>query len=576
MADEIVGAATRSQAANLLKLAKLSGVAAEASGIVPVRCRFSPGGGRSMTTAGVGSSRRIADLLEAAANRQPEAFALIATAERIPISYRDLVRLVDNVARQLTQGGLRPGDRAALRAYSSAQFTIGLLAASRAKLVVVPLDPALPIAEQHARVVAAGARIVLVDDDATDKSRETAATREPALPCWPILVTLSSDADADADADAIANVDTTAAAPAASATPDGLHPDDALIMFTGGTTGSPKMVPWTNENIASSVHDVITTYGLGPHDATVAVMPLFHGHGLIAALLSSLASGGTVLLPARGRFSAHTFADDIHAARATWFTAVPTIHQILLERAAVDQPRDGHPQLRFIRSCSAALSPETAQALRTEFAAPVLSAYGMTESTHQLTSTRENQCELTSGLVGRSTGAQIQIVGGDGRPCPPDAVGEIWVRGRTVVRGYLDDAAATARTFTNGWLHTGDLGSLSATGELTLRGRIKELIIRGGENISPERVEGVLAGHPNVVEAAVFGVPDPLYGETVAAVIVPNQSATPTTAELAEFCRERLATFEVPATITVTSELPHTAKGSVDRRAVAQRFGKAG
>jgi acyl-CoA synthetase (AMP-forming)/AMP-acid ligase II len=214
--------------------------------------------------------------------------------------------------------------------------------------------------------------------------------------------------------------------------------------------------------------------------------------------------------------------------------------------------------------------------LRTEFAAPVRSAYGMTESTHQVTSTSENQGELPSGLVGRSSGAQIQIVGDDGRPCPPDAVGEILVRGRTVVRGYLDNSTATAHTFTDGWLHTGDLGSLSPEGELTLRGRIKELINRGGEKISPERVEGVLAGHPNVVEAAVFGVPDPLYGETVAAVIVPNQSTTPTTAELAEFCRQRLAAFEVPATITMTDELPHTAKGSVDRRAVAERFGKAG
>jgi acyl-CoA synthetase (AMP-forming)/AMP-acid ligase II len=203
----------------------------------------------------------------------------------------------------------------------------------------------------------------------------------------------------------------------------------------------------------------------------------------------------------------------------------------------------------------------------------VLSAYGMTESTHQVTSTSENQTEMTSGLVGHSTGAQIQIVGDDGRPCPPDAAGEIRVRGRTVVRGYLDDPAATARTFTGGWLRTGDLGSLSAAGELTLRGRIKELINRGGEKISPERVEGVLAGHPNVVEAAVFGVPDPLYGETVAAAVVPNQSTAPTMAELAEFCRERLAPFEVPGTIIVTNELPHTAKGSVNRRAVAQQFG---
>jgi acyl-CoA synthetase (AMP-forming)/AMP-acid ligase II len=527
-----------------------------------------------MTTAAMDSSPRIADLLDATASRHPDAIALVVTTDRVPITYRDLIRLVDDIAGQLTQGGLLPGDRAALRASSSAEFVVGLLAASRAGLVVVPLDPALPVTEQRARVAAAGARVVLVDvdDDTPRETREAAETRESALPRWPISVTAGPR-----DGTNTADVDTTSAPSAATATPTGLQRDDALIMFTGGTTGSPKMVPWTHDNIASSVRAVIATYRLGPHDVTVAVMPLFHGHGLIAALLSSLASGGTVLLPARGRFSAHTFADDVHAVGATWFTAVPTIHQILLERARLrdaGQPNQERTRLRFIRSCSAALSPETAQALQAEFAAPVLSAYGMTESTHQVTSTSENQAEMTSGLVGHSTGAQIQIVGDDGRPRPPDAVGEIRVRGRTVVRGYLDDPAATARTFAGGWLHTGDLGSLSAEGELTLRGRIKELINRGGEKISPERVEGVLAGHPNVVEAAVFGVPDPLYGETVAAVVVPNQSTAPTMAELAEFCRERLAPFEVPGTIIVTNELPHTAKGSVNRRAVAEQFGR--
>ncbi|MGO9284373.1 MAG: AMP-binding enzyme, partial [Mycobacterium sp.] len=175
-----------------------------------------------------------------------------------------------------------------------------------------------------------------------------------------------------------------------------------------------------------------------------------------------------------------------------------------------------------------------------------------------------------------STGAEIRIAGDDGRPCPPGGVGEVWLRGRAVVRGYLGNAAATAGTFTDGWLHTGDLGSLSVDGELTLRGRIKELIIRAGENISPEHVEGVLVSHPKVVEAAVFGVSDSLYGETVAAVIVPDPSATPTTEELKEFCRQRLAPFEIPGNIAVIDELPHTAKGSVDRRAVAQRFGNGG
>jgi len=452
---------------------------------------------------------------------------------------------------------LLAGDRAGLRAQSSAEFVVGLLAALRAGLVVVPLDPALPAADQRARITAAGGRVVLVDGDASG---------ETALPHWPISVTVNGGGAT------AAHLDSAVAALPASAGPDGLRPDDALIMFTGGTTGTPKMVPWTHDNVATSVGNVIAGYRLGPDDATVAVMPLFHGHGLIAALLSTLASGGTVLIPARGRFSAHTFDDDLDAAGATWFTAVPTIHQILLGRKDTDAD-PGQTPLRFIRSCSAALNPDTAEALQKTFAAPVLSAYGMTEATHQMASTSEDET-VTAGLVGRSTGVQVRIVGDDGRPCPPDAVGEIWVSGPTVVRGYLANPSATEQTFTDGWLHTGDLGSLSEAGELSLRGRIKELINRGGEKISPERVELVLASHPNVVEAAVFGVPDQLYGETVGAAVVPDQTDLPTSDELTEFCRERLAPFEVPAGITLTDELPHTAKGSVDRRAVAEQFGK--
>lgn len=506
-----------------------------------------------------GSSPRIADLVAATASRHPEAHALIVTADRIPITYSDLMRLVDDLAGQLTHAGLLAGDRVGLRAQSSAEFVVGLLAASRAGLVVVPLDPALPVADQGARITAAAGRVVLVDGDAPGGNGDT------TLPHWPISVTANGGA-------ITAHVDTASPPSPASAGPDGLRPDDALIMFTGGTTGAPKMVPWTHDNVATSVGNVIATYRLGPDDATVAVMPLFHGHGLVAALLSTLVSAGTVLIPARGRFSAHTFDDDLHAAHATWFTAVPTIHQILLGRKATDDDQ-GRAPLRFIRSCSAALNPETAEALQKTFAAPVLSAYGMTEATHQMASTGEDET-VTAGLVGRSTGVQVRIVGDDGRPCPPNAVGEIWISGRTVVRGYLANAIATEQTFTDGWLHTGDLGSLSATGELTLRGRIKELINRGGEKISPERVEGVLASHPNVLEAAVFSVPDRLYGETVGAAVVPDQSAPPTAPELTEFCRERLAAFEVPASIALTDELPHTAKGSVDRRAVADQFGK--
>ncbi|HET9877437.1 MAG TPA: FadD7 family fatty acid--CoA ligase [Mycobacterium sp.] len=499
--------------------------------------------------------------LHAVASRQPTATALVVTADRVPISYRNLVRLVEDLAEELLRAGLSQGDRVALRAHSDAAYVVGLFAALHAGMVAVPLDPALPVADQHARVLAAGARAVLVG--------EPAGTGELTLPCWPISVTPGRH-----DSTASVELDVTAAPQPPAPPPEGLSRDDALIMFTGGTTGSPKMVPWTRDNIAGSIGSVVDTYRLGPQDATVAAMPLFHGHGLIAALLSTLASGGAVLLPAGGRFSARTFAADLGTVGATWFTAVPTIHRILLARAATDHLGCQRGRLRFIRSCSAALDTKTAQTLRTEFDAPVLSAFGMTEATHQATSMRlDEKTAATPGLVGSSTGPEIRIVGDDGRICPPGSVGELQLRGRTVVRGYLDNPAATAQNFTDGWLHTGDLGSLSAARELTLRGRIKELINRGGEKISPEHVEDVLAGHPDIAEAAVFGVPDPIYGETVAAVIVPRAPAAPTPAELTGFCRERLAAFEVPESIQLSDELPHTAKGSVDRRAVAERFG---
>ena len=518
-------------------------------------------------------SPRIADLVEAAARRRPDAPALVVTADRVPVSYRDLIRLVDDLAGQLKRGGLRPGDRVALRSGSNAEFVIGLLAASRAELIVVPLDPALPVTEQRTRSEAAGARVVLVDG--VDNAGE-AAEREPGLRSWPIAVTIGRDRGAEEGANAV-NLDAATPPQTGISTPEGLRRDDAMIMFTGGTTGVPKMVPWTHNNIASAVRAIVAGYGLGPQDATVAVMPLYHGHGLLAALLSTLASGGTVLLPARGRFSAHTFWDDIDAVRATWYTAVPTIHQILLERAQSDGPGK-QAALRFIRSCSAPLTPETAQALQATFRAPVVCAFGMTEATHQVATTaidQEKNPSETAGLVGRSTGPEIRIAGSQGESLPAEAVGEVWLHGSTVVRGYLGDPAITAANFTGGWLRTGDLGSLSGAGELSIRGRIKELIIRGGENVSPERVEGVLTSHPDVLEVAVFGVPHKIYGETVAAVVVPRGSASPTPDELAGFCRERLAPFEVPTSFQEARELPHTAKGSLDRRAVAQQFGPA-
>jgi acyl-CoA synthetase (AMP-forming)/AMP-acid ligase II len=373
---------------------------------------------------------------------------------------------------------------------------------------------------------------------------------------------------------ATATVDTNADAmrPARGAA-DELSDHDALVLFTAGTTDRAKMVPLTHANVAASVQGICATYELSCDDATVAVMPLFHGHGLLATLLASLASGGCVGLPVRGRFSAHTFWDDVRAVAATWFTAVPTIYEILLERSALEYPGPQVAPLRFMRSCSAPINTATARALERTLGVPLLSAYGMTESTHQTTSEPLPQNgPLKQGSVGQSTGVDLRVVDQVGNTCPAGTVGEVWVHGPTVARGYLADPDETAHNFADGWFRTGDLGSLDEDGYLFLTGRIKSMINRGGEKISPEHVEDILGGCPGVAEAAVFAIPDAIYGQRVGAAVVVREGESIGSEQILQYSRSRLSAFEVPDRLEVVAALPHTSKGGLDRREVAAQY----
>ncbi|MDX3078100.1 FadD7 family fatty acid--CoA ligase [Streptomyces sp. MI02-7b] len=514
----------------------------------------------------------LADLLDRHVRERPRARALVVTGDRVELSYGALSALADDVAARLGGTGLRRGDVVGLACANTAEFVVALLGGARAGLVVAPVDPALPASQVSARLEALGVRALLTGPSAG----EAAPVTPSGVPAWPLRVAVSRAGTASA----ALNADAPAPATAARGAARELTVGDALVLFTAGTTDQAKMVPLTHANVAASVRGICATYELGPGDATVAVMPFFHGHGLFAALLASLASGGCVLLPARGRFSAHTFWDDMRAAGATWFTAVPTIHEILLDRSAIDHPgprAPAHsPPLKFVRSCSAPLNAATQRALERALGAPLLSAYGMTESTHQVTSEPlPRHGSLKHGSVGRSTGVELRVVGPGGRPCPAGAEGEVWVRGATVARGYLADPAETERSFGDGWLRTGDLGTLDEDGYLFLTGRIKNLINRGGEKISPEHVEDVLAGCPGVAEAAVFAVPDATYGQRVGAAVVLSRGESVGPEEILRYCRARLAAFEVPDRLSVVAALPHTAKGGLDRAAVGALYADA-
>lgn len=506
----------------------------------------------------------LVDLLDRHVRERPHVRALVVTGDRVHLSYRALAALADDVAARLGGTGLHRGDAVGLVCANNAEFVVALLGAARAGLVVAPIDPALPESQLSARLEALGAQAALLGPSAAGAP----PTARLPVPTWPLRVDASRAGTAAAVLDTGARVVRQVRGAAAE-----LSSHDALVLFTAGTTDRAKMVPLTHTNVAASVRNICATYELGPDDATVAVMPFFHGHGLFAALLASLASGGCVLLPERGRFSARTFWNDIRAASATWFTAVPTIYEILLDRSEIEYPGPQVPPLKFVRSCSAPLNTATQRALERTLGAPLLSAYGMTESTHQATSEPLSQRgPLKHGSVGRPTGVDLRVVDQNGSTCPVGTEGEVWVHGPTVARGYLGNPAETARSFADRWFRTGDLGSLDKDGYLSLTGRIKNLINRGGEKISPEHVEDILAGCPGVAEAAVFAVPDATYGQRVGAAVVVREGEGLGSEQILQYCRDRLAPYEVPDRLEVVAALPHTAKGALDRRAVEARY----
>jgi acyl-CoA synthetase (AMP-forming)/AMP-acid ligase II len=343
-----------------------------------------------------------------------------------------------------------------------------------------------------------------------------------------------------------------------------------LILHTSGSTGRPKRVPLAHANLSISAGNVARHYQLTPDDVSLCVMPLFHVHGLVASTLATFRAGGTVVIPAK--FNPLSFWRVARDYGATWYSAVPTLHQLLLARAGDPGSRrpPGTEKLRFIRSCSAALPPRVMHALETAFGAPVLEAYGMTEAAHQMASNPLPPAARLPGSVGRGTDVQISIMDDEGRHLPIGERGEVVIKGPNVVRGYENNPEANASSFVDGWFRTGDQGVLDENGYLTLTGRLKEMINRGGEKISPREIDEVLLAHPKVAEAVAFGVPHTSWGEEVAAAVTLNGEATE--AELLAYCKERLADFKRPKQIHITTTIPRTATGKIQRRIVAQAF----
>ena len=420
------------------------------------------------------------DLLKNSVRNWPGDPAVGIADRSLVLSYRELDANVQGLSAPLGRLGVRHGDAVAIVSDNCVEFAVALLAVVSVGAAAAPVDPALTAPQVASRLAAIKAAGVIVPEHMYGKF---VATRPDPVqpPAWKLALGPGDGGRPQA------TVTGSPASTGGHAQAAGqLSPADvALLLFTSGTTATPKVVPLSHANLAASISGICATYQLGHSDTTLMVMPLYHGHGLMAGLLASLASGGVVYLPRGGKFSAGTFWSDLVNIGATWYTAVPTIHQILLGRAASDYPRGDPPPLRFIRSCSAPLAPAVLAEVEATFGAPLIEAYGMTETTHQ---TASNPLPAfgphKTSSVGLGTGVTIRILGPGGEPVQQGEVGEVCVQGATVASGYLDNPQDTRASFVDGWFHTGDLGFQDAGQFLFLQGRIKELINRGGEKIS--------------------------------------------------------------------------------------------
>lgn len=492
--------------------------------------------------------KTILEMLRSSAEVRPQAVALRSTDGKT-LTYQQLLRRVDSFRAQLQAEDVKPADRVAIVLPNGIDAAIAFLGVA-STATAAPLNPVYRPNEFEFYL-----------DDLRPKALIVADRNHPVVPL--------------AAARHIAIVSDPIDAQVAAPDRDLPQPDDvALILHTSGTTSRPKIVPLSQANLCASARNISDWLKLAPDDCCLNIMPLFHIHGLIAALMSSLRAGGSVVC-SPGFISTEFFAW-LEQYRPTWYTAVPTMHQAILARPEAANFDRAQSRLRFIRSSSAPLPPVVAEGLEARFGAPVIEAYGMTEASHQMCSNPLPPAERKFGSVGLPAGPEVAILNERGELLTRGQSGEVVIRGENVTRGYEANPQANADAITNGWFRTGDIGRFDDDGYLHLSGRIKEIINRGGEKISPREVDELLLQHPAVAEALTFAVPDPRVGEEVAAVVVLRPDAQATEAELTTFAAEKLAEFKVPRRILIRDTIPKGPTGKPQRIGLAQRLGLNG
>ncbi len=498
----------------------------------------------------------VFDLVGGVATAAAEAPVLLAP-DREPLRGHRFPAVVGDLARSLRRAGVRPGDVVASMLPNGPEAATVFLASALAG-VAAPLNPGYRTAELEFYLGDLQPRLLIVPASGSPEAEE--ACRRAGIP----VARLVPGATAGSAAlDGPYRPVDLPVAPEAD--------DVALILHTSGTTSRPKMVPLRHANLVASAANVATTLHLDPGDRCLNVMPLFHIHGLVAAVLASLHAGASVV--ATPGFVGPEFFSWVERFRPTWYTAVPTIHQAVLDRAPDAAGVIAGAPLRFIRSSSASLAPTVMTRLEETFGVPVVEAYGMTEAAHQIACNPFPPAPRKPGTVGPAAGPEVAILTADGVTADRGVEGEVVIRGRNVTSGYLASADVNAAAFVDGWFRTGDLGSLDEDGYLRLTGRAKEMINRGGETIAPREIDDVLVEHPGVRQALAFAVPDRRLGEQVAAVVVPEPGADLDELSLRRWTEERLSTAKVPRRILFVASIPRGPTGKLQRIGLAERLG---
>ncbi|MFI6942838.1 class I adenylate-forming enzyme family protein [Streptomyces sp. NPDC050418] len=464
--------------------------------------------------------------------------------EREELTYGGFAARVEAAAEQFAEYGVGPGSVVAVMLPNRLELLVSLVAAWRLGAAATPVNPVLTSYEADYQIADAGAVLVVnADADAPDGGR-------PALGVADLRRTAEG---------------TTLPTPATAAA------DLALLVYTSGSTGRPKGVELTHGNIASMAASMVTALRLTGDDHCLLVLPLFHVNAICVSFLSSMLVGGR--LSVLGRFHPQRFLESVQELRPTYFSAVPTIYAHLV--SLPDEARYDTSSVR-LAICGAAPAPvELLDAVTGRFGFPVIEGYGLTEGTCASTATPLDG-PRKPGTVGVALpGQRIAVMGPGGELLPAGERGEVVVQGPTVMHGYLNRPEETAKALADGWLHTGDVGVLDEDGCLRLVDRIKDMIIRGGENLYPKEIENVLYEHEAVLEAAVVGIPDATYGEVPVAYVAPAPGAAPDPGELRAHCAERLTKIKVPTAVHVLGSLPKNPVGKIDKPALRALKGEA-